>query len=83
MFKALVVASAGGYVSKFEVYQGSNYEVKDASNLGPTANTVLHLCEGLEGSNRKLYVDNLFISISLVQELLQKICFCCWYGSCK
>lgn len=71
-FKARVVASADGYVSKFEMYQGSTKNDNSNSPMGPIADTVIRLCKGLEGVNHKLYLDNLFNSIPLCKELLKK-----------
>lgn len=69
-FKAWVLATADGFVSKFEMYQGAS--MMPSTVLGPVADTVVRLCEGLQGKNHKLFLDNLFTSVPLVQYLKKK-----------
>lgn len=55
-FKAWIVASADGYVSKFEMYQGAENNV--GKKKSPTADAIIRLCQGMEGLNHTLFLIN-------------------------
>lgn len=45
------------------------------AHLGPTGDSIMRLCSGLEGLNHKLFLDKLFTTYSLLQELKKKQIF--------
>lgn len=55
-----------GYVYCFEIYQRKE---PARISFSATENVVLRLCHDLAGKNHKVYVDNFFSSIPLVQKL--------------
>ncbi|XP_049782391.1 piggyBac transposable element-derived protein 2-like [Schistocerca cancellata] len=73
-FEAWVRSSSDGYMTVLEMYQekrqGQNNTL--SPNFGPIGNTVVILCQGLEGKNRKIILDNFFTTIQLLLYLNQK-----------
>lgn len=65
-FKIWVQANSNGYVNCFEPYQAST---QDRNKYGPIGDSVLNLCHALHGKNHKLFMDNLFTSLSLIRQL--------------
>ena len=66
-FKIWVRASVHGYVHCFELYEGAKTDTR--SELGPVGDTVVRLCHGTDKKNHKLFIDNLFTSIPLLENL--------------
>lgn len=66
-FKVWIRASAGGYISCFELYQGK--VTSGRSSFGPIGDTVIRLSHDIHGQNYKLYMDNLFTSLPLIRYL--------------
>ncbi|XP_049814501.1 piggyBac transposable element-derived protein 3-like [Schistocerca nitens] len=56
------------------MYQGKRQEQNNtlSPNFGPIGNTVVRLCQRLEGKNHKIILDNLFTTITLLSYLKQK-----------
>lgn len=55
------------------MYQGaeSNVGLKK-SPLGPTADAIVRLCQGMEGLNHTLFLDNFFTTYDLISELQKR-----------
>ncbi|KAJ8946656.1 hypothetical protein NQ314_008828 [Rhamnusium bicolor] len=66
--KCWLRADTGGYVYRFEIYQGAKSRVA-VSPLGACADVVLRLCDDIFHKNHKVFFDNLFCSISLLDVL--------------
>lgn len=71
-YKMWVRAGISGYVYCFELYQGAHGGRADISDCGAVGDVVIRLCHDLHGKNHKVYADNLFSSIPLVQKLRDK-----------
>lgn len=55
----------------FDVYQGSNNGIRAKSELGLSGDVVMKLASTLpEGQNYKIYADNYFTSVPLIEKLL-------------
>ncbi|KAJ8912592.1 hypothetical protein NQ315_000460 [Exocentrus adspersus] len=67
--KIWVRAGVSGYMYKFEVYQGASGGRDRISDLGACVDVVLRLSDDLAGKNHKLFFDNLFCSIDLLEQL--------------
>ncbi|XP_045107338.1 piggyBac transposable element-derived protein 3-like [Portunus trituberculatus] len=79
-YKIFVLADDKGYVYDFRPYTGKIDPVdkNDVPDLGPSANAVLHLAEVIPyHKNHKLYFDNWFNSLPLVEYLATKGIWCC------
>ena len=75
-FKLWCLADDKGYVYKFDVYSGKN-ENKESPTLGLGGNVVVNLVDHLAAKYHKVYFDNYFSSIALMETLkLRKILAC-------
>jgi len=63
-----------GYTYDMNVYLGKDRQ-RAAQHLTATRNTVANLTRGVEGFGHKLYMDNLFSSPDLYDDLAQKKVF--------
>lgn len=61
------MASASGYVSYFELYHGK--DIGKRSEFGSIGDSVIRLCHDIHGNNHKLFMDNLFTTLSLLRHL--------------
>ncbi len=68
-YKVWVRAGVTGYVYNFEVYQGKGGGRGQPSDLGACPDVVLRLCSDIKGKNFKVFFDNLFTTIPLIQRL--------------
>lgn len=71
-YKVWARSGVSGYVYDFEVYQGARANRPEISSLGSCADVVLRLCDGLEGKSHKVYFDNLFTTLDLLDRLASK-----------
>lgn len=63
-----VRAETLGYMNRFEVYQGSASSGR-ISGLGMAGDVVMHLCDDIKHKNHKVFFDNFFCSIPLIEAL--------------
>lgn len=70
-FKIWVRAGVSGYVYDFEPYQGSGAN-RNPPAYGLGGDVVVKLTRGLENTNAKVYFDNFFTSVSLVEALAKE-----------
>nr|XP_023022344.1 piggyBac transposable element-derived protein 3-like [Leptinotarsa decemlineata] len=71
-FEMWVIAKTNGYIMHVEPYRGSNTKLPD-TGLGQGGDVVIGLVDHCNVPNgRKLYFDNLFTSVSLLEELCKK-----------
>lgn len=69
-FKVWVRAGAStSYMYQFELYQGATGGRGRVGELGMAAEVVLRLCENIKGKNHKVFFDNFFCSIPLLEKL--------------
>lgn len=69
-YKLWCLADQRGYVKKFEIYQGKNVDLQNKfKDYGLGERVVLHLTESEWGKFRKIYFDNFFTSIHLLERL--------------
>lgn len=68
-YKVWVLATASGFVLDFEIYQGNPGGKKQSSELGVIGDVVVRLCETVQTKNHKLFFDNLFTSVALLNKL--------------
>lgn len=69
-FKIWVRAGVSGYVYCFEIFQGaSGGRIPPSKEYGAAGDVVLRLSHDIAGKNHKLYCDNLFTSIPLIEEI--------------
>lgn len=73
-YKVWVLADKSGYCYKFQIYTGKTGD-KTEKKLGETV--VKTLCECLEYTNRKIFIDNYFTSIQLMEHLREKGIYAC------
>lgn len=66
--KVWVRAGTSGYMHRFEVYQGSASSGR-ISGLGMAGDVVMHLCDDIKHKNHKVFFDNFFCSIPLIEAL--------------
>ncbi|XP_062853638.1 piggyBac transposable element-derived protein 2-like [Trichomycterus rosablanca] len=66
--KVWVRAGSSGYVYRFEVYQGSANR-GHSSGLGMAGDVVMRLCDDIKHKNHKVFFDNFFCSIPLLEAL--------------
>ncbi|KAL6470510.1 hypothetical protein MHYP_G00216290 [Metynnis hypsauchen] len=66
--KVWVRAGSSGYVYRFEVYQGSANR-SHSSGLGMAGDVVMRLCDDIKHKNHKVFFDNFFCSIPLLEAL--------------
>ncbi|MCL4142327.1 UNVERIFIED_CONTAM: hypothetical protein GTU68_050401 [Idotea baltica] len=70
-YKVFSRCGASGMLYEFEVYLGKS--TVQSSELGVTGDLVMRLCENLpHNKNHKVYFDNYFTSLKLLQELKNK-----------
>lgn len=71
-YKVLTRAGASGIIYDFRIYEGASTQIKDFG-LGISGNIVLELAETLDINKRyKLFFDNWFSSVDLVDKLSQR-----------
>lgn len=68
-FKVWVRAGSSGYMYRFELYQGACGGRGDVGELGMAPEVVVRLCSDLHHDGHKIFFDNLFCSIPLLEEL--------------
>ncbi|KAJ8886376.1 hypothetical protein PR048_012587 [Dryococelus australis] len=68
-YKLWVLATAPGYELDFEIYQGKPGRKKQSSELGVIGDVAVRLCETVLSKNHKLFFDNLFTSVTLLNKL--------------
>uniref|UniRef100_A0A8C6SAS8 PiggyBac transposable element-derived protein domain-containing protein n=1 Tax=Neogobius melanostomus TaxID=47308 RepID=A0A8C6SAS8_9GOBI len=61
-------AGTSGYTNRFEVYQGSASS-GCISGLGMAGDVVMRLCDDIKHKNHKVFFDNFFCSIPLIEAL--------------
>lgn len=66
--KVWVRAGSSGYMYRFKVYQGSANR-GHSSGLGMAGDVVMHLCDDIKHRNHKVFFDNFFCSIPLLEAL--------------
>lgn len=66
-YKVWMLCDKSGYCLKFEIYSGKSTEGSVEKSLG--SRVVNKLTEGFEGKNHKLFFDNFFNSVELMQSL--------------
>lgn len=69
--KVWVRVGTSGYMYRFEVYQGLAGRGQ-VSPLGMAADVVMRLCDDIRQRNRKVFFDNFFPTIPLIQALQQQ-----------
>lgn len=69
--KVWVRAGSSGYMHRFEVYQGLAGHGA-VSRLGNAADVVMRLCDDIQQKNHKVFFDNFFCTIPLIQALKQQ-----------
>ncbi|KAM4588720.1 piggyBac transposable element-derived protein 3-like [Odontesthes bonariensis] len=67
--KVWVRAGSSGYMYNFEPYQGSAGGRGEISQLGMAGDVVMRLCEDIQDKNHKVFFDNFFCTIPLLQAL--------------
>ncbi|KAB0790775.1 hypothetical protein PPYR_15415 [Photinus pyralis] len=70
--KIWVRAGVSGYMYRFEVYQGAGGGREAISDFGACGDVILRLSDDIQHKNHKLFFDNLFCSVPLLQELKQR-----------
>uniref|UniRef100_A0A3Q3Q2J4 PiggyBac transposable element-derived protein domain-containing protein n=1 Tax=Monopterus albus TaxID=43700 RepID=A0A3Q3Q2J4_MONAL len=78
--KVWVRAGTSGYMYRFEVYQGSARRER-VSWLGMAGDVVMRLCDDIKHKNHKVFFDNYFCSIPLIEAL--KDCGIYGAGTCR
>lgn len=69
-FKIWVRAGVSGYVYCFEIFQGAQGgRNPPSSEFGAAGDVVLRLCHDISGKNHKVFCDNYFTSIPLIDKL--------------
>ena len=69
-YKLWVVADNNGYVKKFQVYQGKDQVTENKwASYGLGERVVLSLTEDYWGQHRKIYFDNYFTTVNLLEKL--------------
>lgn len=64
-----VRAGSSGYMYRFELYQGASGGRGDVGELGMAPEVVIRLCSDLHHNGHKVFFDNFFCSIGLLQQL--------------
>ncbi|KAK0136549.1 PiggyBac transposable element-derived protein 3 [Merluccius polli] len=67
--KVWVRAGSSGYMYNFEPYQGPAGGRGEISQLGMAGDVVMRLCEDIQDKNHKVFFDNFFNTIPLLQAL--------------
>ena len=68
--KLWMIADADGYINKFDVYQGKFEQVPENMKFfGLGERVVLSMVDHLHNKNHKVYLDNYFTSIPLLEHL--------------
>lgn len=68
-YKLWVLADQSGYMWRFQIYVG---KTKNTSEKGLAARVVKELTSGIENKYYRLYFDNYFTSVPLVEWLLER-----------
>ena len=79
-YKIFILADSKGMVYDFMPYTGKIEPVNkpDVQDLKPSSNSVLHLTESIPCmKNHKLYFDNWFTSLPLIEHLACRGIWCC------
>ena len=79
-YKPWAPADNDGHISKFSVYQGRHGETEEVdapSCFGLGEKVVIHLTSDLFRKNHKVYFDNYYSSVPLLEYLLLHKVFCC------
>lgn len=72
-YKLWSIADQNGYILGFELYQGKDEEMKkEYATFGLGERVVLSLSKPFWNQNRKLFFDNYFTSIPLLEKLLME-----------
>ena len=72
-FKVWVRTGISGMMCDFDVYQGSTNGIRAKSELGLSGDVVMKLASTLpEGQNYKIYADNFFTSVRLIEKLVER-----------
>uniref|UniRef100_A0A3B4VGZ0 PiggyBac transposable element-derived protein domain-containing protein n=1 Tax=Seriola dumerili TaxID=41447 RepID=A0A3B4VGZ0_SERDU len=79
--KVWVRAGSSGYMYSFEPYQGPSGGRGEISQLGMAGDVVMRLCEDLQDQNHKVFFDNFFCTIPLLQALKHQGIF--GTGTCR
>uniref|UniRef100_A0A3B1KIQ1 PiggyBac transposable element-derived protein domain-containing protein n=1 Tax=Astyanax mexicanus TaxID=7994 RepID=A0A3B1KIQ1_ASTMX len=67
--KVWVRAGSSGYMYNFEPYQGPAGGRGEISQLGMAGDVVMRLCQDIQDKNHKVFFDNFFCTIPLLQAL--------------
>uniref|UniRef100_A0A3Q3J369 PiggyBac transposable element-derived protein domain-containing protein n=1 Tax=Monopterus albus TaxID=43700 RepID=A0A3Q3J369_MONAL len=78
--KAWVRAGTSGYMYRFDVYQGSARRDR-VIWLGMAGDVVMRFCDDIKHKNHKVFFDNYFCNISLIEAL--KDCGIYGTGTCR
>ena len=73
-YKVWVLADKTGYAWKFEIYTGKNADAVER-NLGERV--VKILVQDIKNKNHRIYFDNFFTSVGLMQDLKQQNIHAC------
>ena len=77
-YKLWMRADTDGYITKFDIYQGKNSEVNtEEDRFGLGEKVVINMCRELYGKNHKVYFDNYFSSIALMNHLRENKVWAC------
>ncbi|KAL0182470.1 hypothetical protein M9458_021845, partial [Cirrhinus mrigala] len=68
-FKVWVRAGTSGYMYRFELYQGASGGRGDVGELGMAAEVVVRLCSDIHNNGHKVFFDNYFCSMPLLEKL--------------
>lgn len=81
-YKLWCLADQNGYVSRFSVYQGKEEVVDEFIDFGLGERVVLNLTKPFWNRGMKVFFDNYFTSIHLLEKLkLEKTCL--WHNKIK
>ena len=70
--KVWVRAGSSGYMYRSEAYQGPAGGRGQISQLGMAGDVIMHLCDDIQQKNYKVFFNNLFCTIPLLQALRHK-----------
>lgn len=72
-YKLWCIADMDGYIYNFEVYTGKNKSnLQTKSDLGLGGDVVMRMIKSFEGRNHRIYFDNFFSSVELLEVLKGK-----------
>lgn len=69
--KVWVRSGTSGYMYRFEVYQGAARR-GEISQMGLAPDVILRLCDDIKQKNHKVFFDNFFCTIPLIEALQQQ-----------